>query len=50
MQSQKEQLMSTNATICNAPCCVSIIDRQDKHKRADRKNDTIVICYSLLRF
>lgn len=48
MQSQKEQLMSTNATICNAPCCVSIIDRQHKHKRADRKNDTIVIDYSFL--
>ena len=48
MQSPKEQLMSTNATICNAPCCVSIIDRQDKHNRADKKNDTIVIFYSFL--
>lgn len=45
MQSPKEQLMSANATICNAPCCVSIIDRQDRHKRADRKNETIVIAY-----
>ena len=51
MQNQNEQLNSTVATICNAPCCVSIIDRQHKHKRADRKNDTIVICYSyLVRF
>lgn len=48
MQSPKEQLMSTNATIWKAPCCVSIIDRQHKHKRADRKNETIVICYYFL--
>ena len=45
MQSPNEQLMSTNATICNAPCCVSIIDRQHKHNRADKKNETIVISY-----
>ena len=45
MQRPKEQLMSTNATICNSPCCVSIIDMQHKHKRADRKNETMVIDY-----
>ena len=48
MQSPEEQLISTNATIWKAPCCVSIIDRQHKHKRADRKNETIVIDYSFL--
>lgn len=46
MQRPKEQLMSTNATIWKAPCCVSIIDRQHKHKRDDRKNETIVISYA----